>query len=143
MNVDTGYDYKTCIGLKVKPRQGDGLVFYSLLPNGTIDKVIFLFHLLLYACNCYSFYSTYEQRYMGYTFLFSIRGNKIYRSYITLRCSTRPWNKFHNMYDTGKASHLYGKLLKSWDYNAPFESENTNRHFFFLFFMNKVICSIC
>ncbi|GLU09119.1 hypothetical protein SLE2022_259940 [Rubroshorea leprosula] len=32
-----GYDYRQCVGLKVKPRKGDGLLFYSLLPNGTID----------------------------------------------------------------------------------------------------------
>ncbi|KDP44469.1 hypothetical protein JCGZ_16302 [Jatropha curcas] len=32
------YDYKKCIGLKVKPRQGDGILFYSLFPNGTIDE---------------------------------------------------------------------------------------------------------
>ncbi|KHN42331.1 probable prolyl 4-hydroxylase 9 [Glycine soja] len=39
LNIDKGYyDYKKCIGLKVKPRQGDGLLFYSLLPNGKIDK---------------------------------------------------------------------------------------------------------
>ncbi|KAL2512094.1 putative prolyl 4-hydroxylase 9 [Abeliophyllum distichum] len=37
-NMGVGYDYKRCIGLKVKPRQGDGLLFYSLFPNGTIDK---------------------------------------------------------------------------------------------------------
>ncbi|KAI4295737.1 hypothetical protein L6164_035752 [Bauhinia variegata] len=37
-NFDSGYDYKKCIGLKVKPRKGDGLLFYSLLPNGLIDK---------------------------------------------------------------------------------------------------------
>ncbi|XP_031480458.1 probable prolyl 4-hydroxylase 9 [Nymphaea colorata] len=36
-NIDIGYDYKKCIGLKVKPRQGDALLFYSLFPNGTID----------------------------------------------------------------------------------------------------------
>ncbi|KAK4563341.1 hypothetical protein RGQ29_005735 [Quercus rubra] len=36
-NKGTGYDYKKCIGLKVKPRQGDGLLFYSVFPNGTID----------------------------------------------------------------------------------------------------------
>lgn len=34
-----GYDYKSCMGLRVKPRQGDGLLFYSVYPNGTIDKV--------------------------------------------------------------------------------------------------------
>ncbi|XP_060175994.1 probable prolyl 4-hydroxylase 9 [Lycium barbarum] len=33
-----GYDYGACTGLKVKPRQGDGLLFYSVFPNGTIDK---------------------------------------------------------------------------------------------------------
>ncbi|KAM7251298.1 hypothetical protein ACFE04_023181 [Oxalis oulophora] len=33
------YDYKTCVGLKVKPRRGDGLLFYSLFQNGTIDKL--------------------------------------------------------------------------------------------------------
>ncbi|KAK3429603.1 hypothetical protein EUGRSUZ_E01099 [Eucalyptus grandis] len=37
MNMDGTYDFKKCVGLKVKPRQGDGLLFYSLLPNGTID----------------------------------------------------------------------------------------------------------
>ncbi|GJM96710.1 hypothetical protein PR202_ga13572 [Eleusine coracana subsp. coracana] len=36
-NMDTGYDYEKCIGLKVKPRKGDGLLFYSLMINGTID----------------------------------------------------------------------------------------------------------
>lgn len=38
-----GYDYRKCIGLKVKPRQGDGLLFYSVFPNGTIDRVMVLF----------------------------------------------------------------------------------------------------
>ncbi|XP_014512962.1 probable prolyl 4-hydroxylase 9 isoform X1 [Vigna radiata var. radiata] len=38
LHIDTEYDYRKCIGLKVKPRQGDGLLFYSLLPNGKIDK---------------------------------------------------------------------------------------------------------
>ncbi|MED6115007.1 putative prolyl 4-hydroxylase 9 [Stylosanthes scabra] len=38
LNMETGYDYKQCIGLKVKPRQGDGLLFYSVLPDGNIDK---------------------------------------------------------------------------------------------------------
>ncbi|KAK9285429.1 hypothetical protein L1049_024622 [Liquidambar formosana] len=37
LDVDVNYDYRKCIGLKVKPRQGDGLLFYSLFPNGTID----------------------------------------------------------------------------------------------------------
>lgn len=38
-NMGAGYDYKQCIGLKVKPRKGDGLLFYSVFPNGTIDQV--------------------------------------------------------------------------------------------------------
>lgn len=38
LNMDASYDYKNCIGLKVKPRQGDGLLFYSTFPNGTIDQ---------------------------------------------------------------------------------------------------------
>ncbi|KAJ0247300.1 prolyl 4-hydroxylase 9 [Hirschfeldia incana] len=37
-NMGVGYDYKQCIGLKVKPRKGDGLLFYSVFPNGTIDQ---------------------------------------------------------------------------------------------------------
>ncbi|KAI5661179.1 hypothetical protein M9H77_20502 [Catharanthus roseus] len=37
-NKDIVIDYNGCLGLKVKPRQGDGLLFFSLLPNGTIDK---------------------------------------------------------------------------------------------------------
>ncbi|KAG4110363.1 hypothetical protein ERO13_D13G044500v2 [Gossypium hirsutum] len=32
-----GYDYRQCAGLKIKPRKGDGLLFYSLFLNGTID----------------------------------------------------------------------------------------------------------
>lgn len=36
-NMDANYDFRKCIGLKVKPRRGDGLLFYSLLPNSTID----------------------------------------------------------------------------------------------------------
>ncbi|CAA0841024.1 Probable prolyl 4-hydroxylase 9 [Striga hermonthica] len=36
-NMDGNYDFTKCIGLKVKPRMGDGLLFYSLFPNGTID----------------------------------------------------------------------------------------------------------
>ncbi|KAL3525621.1 hypothetical protein ACH5RR_013993 [Cinchona calisaya] len=39
MNMDASYDFRNCIGLKVKPRRGDGLLFYSLLPNGTIDPM--------------------------------------------------------------------------------------------------------
>lgn len=37
-NMQSGYDYKECLGLKVKPRQGDALLFYSMYPNGTFDK---------------------------------------------------------------------------------------------------------
>ncbi|XP_017238457.1 probable prolyl 4-hydroxylase 9 isoform X2 [Daucus carota subsp. sativus] len=37
LNYDN-YDPDACAGLKVKPRKGDGLLFYSLYPNGTIDK---------------------------------------------------------------------------------------------------------
>ncbi|XP_022726920.1 probable prolyl 4-hydroxylase 9 isoform X2 [Durio zibethinus] len=33
-----GYDYRQCAGLKIKPRRGDGLLFYSLFLNGTIDR---------------------------------------------------------------------------------------------------------
>ncbi|PWA40801.1 2-oxoglutarate (2OG) and Fe(II)-dependent oxygenase superfamily protein [Artemisia annua] len=36
-NADSNYDFRKCIGLKIKPRKGDGLLFYSLYPNGTID----------------------------------------------------------------------------------------------------------
>lgn len=36
--VSSGFEYKQCVGGKVKPRQGDGLLFYSLFPNGTIDR---------------------------------------------------------------------------------------------------------
>ncbi|TYI95621.1 hypothetical protein E1A91_D01G010000v1 [Gossypium mustelinum] len=32
-----GYDYRQCVGLKVKPQRGDGLLFYSLFLNRTID----------------------------------------------------------------------------------------------------------
>ncbi|CAL5366783.1 unnamed protein product [Camellia sinensis] len=38
LNLDANYDYRKCVGLKVKPRRGDGLLFYSLFPNGTIDS---------------------------------------------------------------------------------------------------------
>lgn len=37
-NMNIGFDYKKCIGMKVKPRQGDALLFYSMHPNGTFDK---------------------------------------------------------------------------------------------------------
>ncbi|KAK6923116.1 Prolyl 4-hydroxylase alpha subunit, Fe(2+) 2OG dioxygenase domain [Dillenia turbinata] len=37
--MDWNYDFKKCIGLKVKPRKGDGLLFYSLFPNGTVDQL--------------------------------------------------------------------------------------------------------
>ncbi|XP_048502203.1 probable prolyl 4-hydroxylase 9 isoform X2 [Beta vulgaris subsp. vulgaris] len=36
-DLDFNYDFKECIGLKVKPRRGDGLLFYSLFVNGSID----------------------------------------------------------------------------------------------------------
>ncbi|XP_021751435.1 probable prolyl 4-hydroxylase 9 [Chenopodium quinoa] len=36
-NLDFNYDFKDCIGLKVKPHRGDGILFYSLFINGTID----------------------------------------------------------------------------------------------------------
>ncbi|BBN11699.1 prolyl 4-hydroxylase [Marchantia polymorpha subsp. ruderalis] len=36
-NMNMGYDYKQCIGLRVKPKQGDALLFYSMFPNGTFD----------------------------------------------------------------------------------------------------------
>ncbi|XP_004496895.1 probable prolyl 4-hydroxylase 9 [Cicer arietinum] len=39
LNMDSEYDYEKCIGLKVKPQQGDGLLFYSVFPNGKIDKI--------------------------------------------------------------------------------------------------------
>lgn len=39
MNLDSNYDFRKCLGLKVKPRRGDGLLFYSLFSNGTIDPV--------------------------------------------------------------------------------------------------------
>ncbi|XP_021274035.1 probable prolyl 4-hydroxylase 9 isoform X1 [Herrania umbratica] len=37
LNMDENYDVKKCIGLKAKPRLGDGLLFYSLFPNNSID----------------------------------------------------------------------------------------------------------
>lgn len=36
-NMASSYNFRQCVGLKVKPRRGDGLLFYSLFPNGTID----------------------------------------------------------------------------------------------------------
>ena len=39
LNMDGSYDFKDCSGLKVKPRKGDGLLFYSVFPNATIDPV--------------------------------------------------------------------------------------------------------
>lgn len=39
LNMDGNYDFSKCIGLRVKPRRGDGLLFYSLFPNGTIDPL--------------------------------------------------------------------------------------------------------
>ncbi|RDX60092.1 putative prolyl 4-hydroxylase 9, partial [Mucuna pruriens] len=36
-NMDGSYGFEDCIGLRVRPRKGDGLLFYSLFPNGTID----------------------------------------------------------------------------------------------------------
>ncbi|PKU65942.1 probable prolyl 4-hydroxylase 9 [Dendrobium catenatum] len=36
-NMDIEYDYFKCIGLTVKPSRGDGLLFYSVFTNGTID----------------------------------------------------------------------------------------------------------
>ncbi|XP_062155893.1 probable prolyl 4-hydroxylase 9 [Alnus glutinosa] len=39
LNMDASYDFQDCTGLKVKPRKGDGLLFYSLFPNATIDPM--------------------------------------------------------------------------------------------------------
>lgn len=36
-NMDSSYNFEDCIGLKIKPQKGDGLLFYSLFSNGTID----------------------------------------------------------------------------------------------------------
>ncbi|CAA7032559.1 unnamed protein product [Microthlaspi erraticum] len=37
-NMDGSYDYMKCTGMRVKPRRGDAIFFYNLLPNGTIDE---------------------------------------------------------------------------------------------------------
>ncbi|CAL0311571.1 unnamed protein product [Lupinus luteus] len=37
LNMDGSYNFEDCIGLRVRPRKGDGILFYSLFPNGTID----------------------------------------------------------------------------------------------------------
>ncbi|XP_045822169.1 probable prolyl 4-hydroxylase 9 [Trifolium pratense] len=42
-NMNSSYDFEDCVGLKIKPRKGDRLLFYSLFPNGTIDPVSILF----------------------------------------------------------------------------------------------------
>ncbi|XP_061993286.1 probable prolyl 4-hydroxylase 9 [Rosa rugosa] len=39
LNLDGKHDSQECMGLRVKPRRGDGLLFYSLFPNGSIDPV--------------------------------------------------------------------------------------------------------
>jgi prolyl 4-hydroxylase len=43
--MNSGCDFKECLGLKVKPRQGDALLFYLMHVNGTFDKIkeLFLF----------------------------------------------------------------------------------------------------
>ncbi|CAM8956894.1 unnamed protein product [Rhodiola kirilowii] len=38
MIEDPNYDFQKCVGLRVKPRRGDGVLFYSVFPNGTIDE---------------------------------------------------------------------------------------------------------
>ncbi|CAL5187819.1 unnamed protein product [Lathyrus oleraceus] len=38
LNMDLGYHFTDCIGLKIKPRKGDAILFYSLFPNGTMDR---------------------------------------------------------------------------------------------------------
>ena len=48
MKMDPSYGYEDCIGLRVKPRKGDGLLFYTLFPNGTIDPVSIFPHRLGY-----------------------------------------------------------------------------------------------
>lgn len=50
MTNQEGFDFKTCDrGLKVKPKAGDGLLFYSLHANGTFDKVSVV--IVLHAAN--------------------------------------------------------------------------------------------
>lgn len=39
---DDNYDFQKCVGLRVKPRRGDGVLFYSVFPNGTIDEVSYI-----------------------------------------------------------------------------------------------------
>lgn len=36
-NDSENYDFQKCNGLRLRPRQGDGLLFYSLHPNTSID----------------------------------------------------------------------------------------------------------
>ena len=50
LNLDGTHDAHECMGLRVKPRRGDGLLFYSLLPNGTIDPVSLSSHLVIAIC---------------------------------------------------------------------------------------------
>ena len=45
-NMDFGYDYRKCIGLKVKPRQGDAFLFYWLFTSGSIDLVCISLNIL-------------------------------------------------------------------------------------------------
>ena len=47
------YNFKDCIGLKVKPRKGDALLFWSIYPNGTIDPVSTIFSNVAVYCFLY------------------------------------------------------------------------------------------